>query len=134
MRFISYYKTDKLYFLGNIIGAIAKGALSLGKKLVTKIKDNRLKKVNKAAEKLLAQKERLNEAEQLVADSGVNGKGVSGFASILNMVKKAKGESTVDPELVNQVDKGGSDTPPWLKYVAMGIGALVLLKVLKIIK
>lgn len=132
-RFFALYKTDKLFFLGNIIGAIAKGALTLGKKLVTKIKDKREKKVAKAAEKLLQKKEKLAEAEQLIADSGVNGKGVSGFGAVLNMVTGSK--ATESEELATQTSNtSGGGENQMLKYGLIAIGALIALKALKIIK
>jgi len=117
-----------------IWGAIAKGALNLGKKIISNVKAKKEKKVAKAAEKLIKKKEQLAAANEIANEAGF-GAGVSQFAGALNIFKEATGQTPVseDKDLKDDAGKGDDkkDLPAWVWPVAILVAILVLPKLLR---
>lgn len=122
--------------------AIASGALKVGKKLFGGIKARRQKKKDKQA----AKNEKID-AKLAAAEAQLNSLGIGTGASTVSqagnslaLFKDLKAEEREDGfagSFAGDVRGEGGQRPPMPEYVKWGgiaLGALVLLKVLKIIK
>ena len=108
-----------------LLGSIANGALKIGKKIYTGIKERKEKKVEKKAEQLL-------KAQQDAANIGLKLEGtglISGSGNIINQIKGLINPSSGAVAVANQNAPQGKNP---IVYIVGGLIAIfVLLKMIK---